>query len=235
MTDPDDDTPTPQTQPPAAHPSQPAQSSATPTATSTADVPESSSSSEGNARARLPIAWLSVAIGLTIVVIATIAILAARKQSEASTTAPDTGPLAVGAVDQPGAAGKYCTTVMAALPTDLSGLSERTLVDPTAGVRAWGDPAVVLRCGIPDPEELTCSSALALYQINNVAWLVLSDGTTTTYIAVDRPVRVAVTFTSDGGTPQRTGPIQQLSDIISADLPPRATCSSGQVVPPDNG
>jgi hypothetical protein len=184
----------------------------------------------------LPIAWLAVAIGLTVIAIATIAILAVRQRSTPTSAPANTGPLAVGAVDQPGATGKYCGTVMAALPGTLSGLAGRTLVDPTAGVRAWGDPAVVLRCGIPDPQELTCSAAL--YQINGVAWLVLTDatgGTTTTFIAVDRPVRVAVTFTSDPGAAQRTGPIQQISDILAADLPPREVCSSGSLIPPDNG
>ena len=124
---------------------------------------------ERRARARLPIAWLGAAIGLTVVVIATIAVMAGRAGSTDSGSTSDSGPLAVGSVDQPGAAGKYCTTVMSALPDDLSGLHKRPLVDPAPGVAAWGDPAVVLRCGIPDPEELTCSSALD--QINGVAWL----------------------------------------------------------------
>jgi hypothetical protein len=185
---------------------------------------------------RLPVAWLAVTIGLTVVAIVAVAILASRKQSTPTSAPPDTGALAVGAVDQPGAAGKYCGTVMAALPPTLSGLPTRTLVDPTVGVRAWGDPPVVLRCGIPDPQELTCSSAL--YQINGVAWLVLTDSagsTVTTFIAVDRPVRVAVTFTADPGATQHTGPIQEISDILAADLPPREVCTSGSIVPPDNG
>jgi hypothetical protein len=188
---------------------------------------------ERRARARLPIAWLGAAIGLTVVVIATIAVMAGRAGSTDSGSTSETGPLAVGSVDQPGAAGKYCTTVMSALPDDLSGLHKRSLVDPAPGVAAWGEPAVVLRCGIPDPEELTCSSALD--QINGVAWLVLSDGDATTFISVDRPVRVAVTFTDAATASQHTGPIQQVAEILAADLPPRDVCALGTVVPPDNG
>jgi hypothetical protein len=192
---------------------------------------EQVSQSERRATARLPVAFLSIAIGLTVVVIAVVAVLAGRSSSTPG-TGDGSASLTVGAVDQPGASGKYCTTVMSALPDDLSGLAKRTLADPTPGVQAWGDPAVVLRCGLPDPEELSCSSALD--QIDNVAWLVLTDGGATTFIAVDRPVRVAVTFTDAEAASAHTGPIQQISDLLAADLPPRDVCTNGTLVPPDN-
>lgn len=193
-------------------------------------APEPPVPPERSAPGRLPLVFVTVAIGLTVVVIAVVAILAGRSASPTSTDS--SAALTVGTVDQPGASGKYCTTVMSALPDDLSGLTKRTLSDPAPGVQAWGDPAVVLRCGLPDPAELTCSAALD--QIDNVAWLVLSDSDATTFIAVDRPVRVAVTFTDPESASAHTGPIQQISDLLAADLPPREVCDNGTVVPPDN-
>lgn len=175
----------------------------------------------------LPRAWLVVALVLTVAVVVVVVVLAGRARSQG--TAPSSGPLAVPAVDQPGATGKACTVLMAALPSDLSGQQRRTLADSQPGVAAWGDSAVVLRCGLETPDELTCSSALE--QISGVAWLRLSDPSATTFIAADRAVRIAVTVGPGTGT----GPIQQLSEIIAADLPPRDICQSGVLVPLDNG
>ncbi len=52
---------------------------------------------------------------------------------------------------------------MSALPDGLAGAARRTLKGGTA-VAAWGDPAVILRCGIETPEELTCSANITTVQ-----------------------------------------------------------------------
>lgn len=177
--------------------------------------------------------WLVLALVVTVAAVVVVVLLAGRARS-ASTTA-DTGPLAVPAVDQPGAVGKSCGVLMEALPSDLSGLPRRTLADAQQGVAAWGDPAVVLRCGVQTPAELTCSSALQQFsgpgQAEGVAWLRLSDSSASTYIATDRAVRIALTLPAGAGT----GAIQQISEIIAADLAPRDICASGTLIPPDNG
>ena len=177
-------------------------------------------------RPRLPVAWLSAAVGLTIIVVVGVVVLAAHLRDAPP---PPAGPLPVAAADQPGASGKYCTTLMSALPDTLSTLARRTLLDPEPGVAAWGDPAVVLRCGLSDPEELTCSSALTV--ISTVAWLELEDTSAETFIAADRAVRIAITLPPGSST----GPIQQISEIIAADLVPRDICSNGTLIPTDNG
>jgi len=53
-----------------------------------------------------------------------------------------------------------CATLVAALPATVAGLARRGTGD-TAGVAAWGDPAVVLRCGTEPPRPTTdpCISA----------------------------------------------------------------------------
>lgn len=181
---------------------------------------------------RLPVLIIVAALALTAAVIATVLVLAGKARTQAA--APDTGPLVVAAAPAPGAAGRFCTALMPALPHDLVSRPRRDLADPQPGVAAWGDPAVILRCGMADPAELTCSAALTQFTDadgGSVAWLQLSDPSAVTYLAVDRPVRIAVTLPPGTGV----GPIQQLSELIARDLPARPVCTDGSVTPAQNG
>ena len=134
---------------------------------------------------------------------------------------PETGPLAVAPIDAPGATGPDCSALLAALPSDLVGLPPRPIAqaDELPGVRAWAAAPrpVVLRCGLPRPAELTPSSGLL--EVNGVRWLQLTDGlpqpVQVSYIAVDRPVYVALTTPVDVGS----GPLQTVSDAVRSALP----------------
>ena len=87
------------------------------------------------------------------------------------------------------------------------------------GVRAWAASPrpVVLRCGLPRPQELTPTSALLV--IDGVSWLKLDDGVpdpvVVSYVAVDRPVYVVLTTPPSAGS----GPLQQVSDVVRTTLP----------------
>ena len=192
------------------------------------DPPESA----GVRRERLATWRLVAAIALPVTVIIAVIVLAAIINSRPVSTAAD--PLAVSSVDAPGASTVACTSLMAALPDPLGQLARRQLVqgdDPLlAGVAAWGEPAVVLRCGLPTPAELTCSAPVQV--VGGVAWLPLyGDDGSITYLAADRAVRVALTVPQ--GT--STGPWQQMSQLIGSTLPVREICVDGQLVPPDGG
>jgi Protein of unknown function (DUF3515) len=134
---------------------------------------------------------------------------------------PETGPLAVAPVDSPDATGPGCSALLAALPSDVAGLPTRPVAqaDQLPGVRAWAAAPrpVVLRCGLPRPAELTPSSALL--EVNGVRWLQLTDGlpqpVQVSYIAVDRPVYVALTTPVDIDS----GPLQAVSDVVRSALP----------------
>ncbi|GAA3225292.1 hypothetical protein GCM10017691_14040 [Pseudonocardia petroleophila] len=166
-----------------------------------------------------------IAIALPVllaVVVAGIGITARFAGSE--TPAPDTTPLATPPVDAPDAAGPECTSLLANLDGDLpSGdatLPVRALADPAPdGVRAWAAAPrpVVLRCGLPRPQELTPTSALL--EIDGVQWLQLDDGVPepviVSYVAVDRPVYVVLTTPVDAGS----GPLQAVSDVVRDTLP----------------
>ena len=175
---------------------------------------------------------LVLAIALPVIAIVAVVVLAAVINSRPVSDVTD--PLPVSSVEAPGASTASCTALMAALPDPLGQLPRRQLVqgnDPLlTGVAAWGEPAVVLRCGVPTPAELTCSAPVQV--VNGVTWLFLNGAGATTYLAIDRPVRVALTV-PDSIT--STGPWQAASNVVGATLPARDICVNGEPVPPDGG
>ena len=189
---------------------------------------------------------MAAAIALPLIAVVVVVVLAGRIGSEPATDA--TAPLALGEVEAPGAATPACAQLMADLPTVLGGLDRRELVgspaasgaasdgtqdggisDLQAGaVAAWGDPPVVLRCGIPTPAELTCSAPVQV--VDGVTWLPLTGQGATTYLVVDRSVRVALTVPD---TVTSTGPWQEISKTVARALPARAICAGGVPIPAD--
>ncbi|GAY07813.1 DUF3515 domain-containing protein [Pseudonocardia sp. N23] len=177
-----------------------------------------------------PSAAVLLAIALPLVLAVTVAVLALVNRQGTGPAAPDAGPadtrpLAAAPVDAPDASGPACTALLAALPATLpggdAGLPTRALADPApAGVRAWAAPSrpVVLRCGLPRPQELTPTSALVV--VNGVSWLQLPDDVPnpvqSSWVAVDRGTYVVVTTPATVGS----GPLQAVSDTITATLPP---------------
>ncbi|RZU32763.1 DUF3515 domain-containing protein [Blastococcus saxobsidens] len=84
-----------------------------------------------------------------------------------------------------------CPAVMGTLPLELAGEPSRRVQSDTPYVYAWGDPAVVLTCGVDRPEGWVVTASAI--QINGVQWHVdTSDPATTVWTAVDRPVHVEV-------------------------------------------
>ena len=171
------------------------------------------------------------AIAVSLVAIVAVIVLAAVVNSQPVSDVTD--PLPVSSVDAPGATTAACTSLLAALPDPLGALPRRQLVqgdDPLmTGVAAWGEPAVILRCGVPTPQELTCFSPVQV--VDGVAWLPIPGPSGTTYLVVDRPVRVALTV-PDGTS---TGPWQEVSKIVGTTLAERPICTDGVPVPPDGG
>jgi hypothetical protein len=180
---------------------------------------------------RIVVTLVIAAIALTLGAIVTGFVIAARVGAQA--TAPQTGPLAVPAAPAPGESGRYCAQFMSLLPDDLAGNPRRALIAGTPGQAAWGDPAIILRCGLSDPAELTCGAPLTKFTGADgiaVEWLRTASDASVTYLAVDRPVRIAVTVPDSAGI----GPVQQLSDLIGTALPARDVCSASGVIPADN-
>ncbi|GAA3355451.1 MULTISPECIES: DUF3515 domain-containing protein [Saccharopolyspora] len=137
---------------------------------------------------------------------------------EAVQQARRTGPLALPPIPSPGAEGPECAKLLAELPAELAvddaRVPRRELADPVPpGAVAWGDAEhdpITVRCGLPAPAELTPTSPLV--QINGVQWLRITEAGNTSWLAVDRPVYVALTAPENSGS----GPVQDLSDRLRA-------------------
>ncbi|MET3803845.1 hypothetical protein ABIB25_000831 [Nakamurella sp. UYEF19] len=169
------------------------------------------------------------AIAALVVVVAAIGVAVVLGYVHTRNPVVVSGPLAVSTFDQPGANSAACKSLMPALPGKLGDGPRRQIDGEPAGIAAWGDPAVILRCGLETPQDLTCSSALV--QVNGVSWLQLTEAGlgSTTYIAADRSVRVAVTVPDGSGT----AAIQQVSNAVSTTLQFRQPCSNGVLLPTD--
>lgn len=74
------------------------------------------------------------------------------------------------AVPVPGArAAAYCAALHAQLPAKLDGLSEHDLKPVSDLTAGWGDPLIVLRCGVPRPAVDADPQTVAV-EVNGVTW-----------------------------------------------------------------
>lgn len=64
-----------------------------------------------------------------------------------------------------------CPRLLAALPDEVAGQHRRT-VSGTTYAAAWGDPAIVLRCGVPLPADFAGSPCITR---NGIGWSVPAD------------------------------------------------------------
>ena len=88
---------------------------------------------------------------------------------------------------------------------------------------AWGDPAIVLRCGVPRPAALTRTAQLV--SVNGVDWFAeeLTGGYVfTTY---GRQAYVEVTVPDDYAP--EIGPVTELSSSVAEAVPDRANAPAG--------
>ena len=109
-----------------------------------------------------------------------------------------------------------CPQLMQVLPLDLLGDPARLVDSDTPYAAAWGDPAVVLVCGVPQPAGLVPGEGL--FTINGVTWYVdQTDPEATVWTAVDRAVHVEVSLPPDVDS----APVTALSDVLAASLPAR--------------
>ncbi|MGH3784608.1 MAG: DUF3515 domain-containing protein [Pseudonocardiaceae bacterium] len=131
-------------------------------------------------------------------------------------------PIRLAVVPAPSANSTDCARLLAALPDKLDGggdtgtLQRRNLAAPApAGAAGWGEPPVVLRCGLDRPAALTASSRLL--DVSGVQFLELRGLGTSTWVAVDRPVYTVVALPPTSGS----GPLQQIATVIANTLPRR--------------
>ena len=111
-----------------------------------------------------------------------------------------------------------CTSLFQALPVQLEGSDPRIVQSASPYVRAWGDPPVVLVCGVAQPAGFTSSSGLI--QINGVAWFVDTSSTdVVVWTAVDRGVYVQVRVPASADSSSVTDLTAPITQALPAQAP----------------
>jgi hypothetical protein len=117
---------------------------------------------------------------------------------------------------------KSCPALMAKLPLELAGEPSRPVDSDTLHAYAWGDPPIVLICGVDPPAGFVVG--VSAIQINGVQWYVdTTDPDTTVWTTVDRPVHVQVSLPASVDS----GPVTALTTPIAEALPYREPTPAG--------
>ena len=113
---------------------------------------------------------------------------------------------------------RACVAVFAKLPVQLGTLAPRKTDTNSSFVVAWGDPAIVLRCGVTKPALLGSPEAAQLLDVNSVIWQPDPQKTKTVYTTVDRSVYIEVTVPAgaDQPLPLLAPAIQALPQLCTA-------------------
>lgn len=171
------------------------------------------------ARRRASPALLATAVALPLTVV--LVLLFARLGGDgapavAPTSAPATAALPAIPVDPPPplgeAAQKACQELISALPTTLGDRPARPVQSSSPYVAAWGEPPIVLRCGVARPAGFLPTSEV--FEIGGVRWFPVERGASTVWTVVDRSVFVEVT----APTAQASDPVARLSTSVSRSI-----------------
>jgi hypothetical protein len=168
--------------------------------------------------------WLTVVL---VVVVAAVAVLLRLSGSGdddggavadvSGTPSPQRADLSPLRVDVPSPAPEVdapCESLLGEMPLELAGEQSRPVSSDSPYVYAWGDPALVLVCGVGRPAGFDVTAGLL--QIGAVQWFVDdSDPDVYVWTAVDRPVYVQLTVPSSMDSAAAT----QLSAIVAETLP----------------
>ena len=157
-----------------------------------------------------------------------VAFALSHKSSSTTAAADATAVVSVNAPTPSAAAIEPCAQVLSALPVQLDGLNPRAVhpyPDEGASAVGWGNPAIVLQCGVSRPKELTVGSSALIVGVGTVNWLPITGSDSTTFVVIDRSVYVQVTVPKSYSQP----PLATLSTAISSVLP--AVCQVSDTAP----
>jgi hypothetical protein len=152
-------------------------------------------------------------VSIPVVVVLALA-LATTHTSSSSSQSQATAVVPVSPVPTDSSTVEPCAQVQANLPVALNGASPR-IVHALQAV-AWGDPAIVLRCGVPRPTALVPNSSAQTALINSVNWLVEAGKRDIVYTVIDRSVYIEVTLPV-GTDPNAAVPV--IANAVAKALP----------------
>ena len=131
---------------------------------------------------------------------------------------------------QTAGAATACRTIMASLPKTLNHRSRVTSTGSPFGA-AWGDPAIVLRCGVPEPTGFTTNSYANCLTVNGIDWYLAGDsgdGASTdhpiTVTTVYRSPAIEVTVPAGYGTQGPSTAMALLTSVIQTNTKASKRC-----------
>ena len=110
----------------------------------------------------------------------------------------------------PRAADPACGAALAAAPATLLGRARTP--SPVAGTAAWGEPAVVVRCGLPE-QPPTTNRCLT---VDDVDWIIDSTGDPVVFTAYGRSPTVEVRVPASFGTQNAPSALVGLAPVAAA-------------------
>jgi len=175
----------------------------------------------------------AVTVPLIVLVLLGVAAVTGSSDDSGGPTKPP-APLSVAAPPHAAAQAAACAKVIAALPVQLGKLDPRVVhTHPDSPyVVAWGDPAVVLACGVDRPKALHPGSSEQVFNAGSVSgpfYLVSRSGDANVYTIIDRAPYVAITV------PQKYAAADVLPDLVGAvgTALPHAVCRVETSADPD--
>jgi hypothetical protein len=110
-----------------------------------------------------------------------------------------------------------CATLHDALPERLDGRVVMLVSPVSTLTAAWGDPPVVLRCGVAKPRTLRPSSELI--EINGVRWFLQETKGAYVFTTYGRVAFVEVSVPKSVPREQATAPLVDLAHPVSDSVP----------------
>jgi hypothetical protein len=111
--------------------------------------------------------------------------------------------------------GSVCSRLASQLPNKVDDLHRRRTTPLAAGVAAWGDPPVILRCGVGLPAGLTATSVLST--VDDVDWFTDEQATRRVWTTFSRAANVEVSVPNSHSP--GVGPVVDLAAAIKATDP----------------
>jgi len=110
-----------------------------------------------------------------------------------------------------------CARVISALPLTLAGQDVRRTVSTPASpsIVAWGNPAIVLRCGVARPKQLASALLQQFIEVDGMLFLPERGSKATLWTVVDRPVYLDVAVPES----YRQPPLALIADAIAKVAP----------------
>ena len=181
-------------------------------------------------------ALIATAVTLPLVVLVLLGVAAVTGSSDGAGGGASKvpAPLTLSAPPQAAAHAAACAQVLAALPVQLGKLDPRVVhtTPDSPYVVAWGDPAVVLACGVDKPKALFPGSSEKVFNAGSLSgpyYLVSGAKNANVYTIIDRAPYVAITV------PGKYAAGDILPTLVGAvgKALPKAVCSTDPAADPD--